>query len=231
MTFAELARVGTVAIGDEPGSSSPICAFRLRRDGSSWPAPPPRPTATPASRSHGTTSALQHGRLRLLTPASAWSLNDMFANEPKLSRRRGPATVTLHPADAADRGLAQGDRVRLANETAELELQLALSELISPRRGLFAQRPLAWPRGHGRQRQRAQPGHPVRHRCLDQRARHRGDRHASRLSRRARRPSLVGFRAVRPFLWRSRTAGKRSGVRCSMSSVRGPLGRPGWRIG
>ena len=66
----------------------------------------------------------------MLTPASAWSLNDMFANEPKLSGRRGPATVTLHPADAADRGLAQGDRVQLANETAELELQLALSERI-----------------------------------------------------------------------------------------------------
>ena len=54
----------------------------------------------------------------------------MFANEPKLFGRRGPATVTLHPADAADRGLAGGDRVTLASETGELDLELALSDKI-----------------------------------------------------------------------------------------------------
>ena len=50
------------------------------------------------------------GRLRLLSPASTFTLNDSFANVAKLARRAGPPTVALHPADAAARGLAGGRR-------------------------------------------------------------------------------------------------------------------------
>ena len=34
------------------------------------------------------------GRLRLLSPASPWSLNASFSNDPKISARRGPLTLT-----------------------------------------------------------------------------------------------------------------------------------------
>ncbi|MBV9537190.1 MAG: hypothetical protein JO321_17465 [Solirubrobacterales bacterium] len=67
-------------------------------------------------------------RLRLLSPASAWLLNDSFANDAKLSRRIGAATVTMHPADAADRGLAAGDAVLLESDTGQLSLTVGLSE-------------------------------------------------------------------------------------------------------
>ena len=68
------------------------------------------------------------GHLRLLTPASPWLLNDSFANDRKLARRIGAATVAVHPADAAERGLAEGDTVVLANGTGRLTLTLALSD-------------------------------------------------------------------------------------------------------
>jgi anaerobic selenocysteine-containing dehydrogenase len=55
------------------------------------------------------------GRLRLLSPASAWTLNDTFANDRKVAHAMGRAAVTLHPADAARLGVADGDLVTAAN--------------------------------------------------------------------------------------------------------------------
>jgi anaerobic selenocysteine-containing dehydrogenase len=66
--------------------------------------------------------------LRLLSPASAWTLNDSFANEPKLARRLGAPAIAVHPADAAERGLAAGERVLARGPAGELELTLVLSE-------------------------------------------------------------------------------------------------------
>ena len=57
------------------------------------------------------------GRLRLLTPASPWAMNDSFTNDAKIALRIGAATVGLHPADAAERGLAEGDLAALTNDT------------------------------------------------------------------------------------------------------------------
>src|SRR5581483_2533472 len=72
------------------------------------------------------------GRLRLLSPASPWLLNDSFANVEKIAGRIGPATVTLHPLDAAERGLAEGEEVLLSNETGTLSVKVSLSE-VTPR--------------------------------------------------------------------------------------------------
>jgi anaerobic selenocysteine-containing dehydrogenase len=68
------------------------------------------------------------GRLRLLSPASRWLLNDTFANDPKLAHRLGEATVALHPDDAAERGLAAGDAALVESGTGTLRLMVALSE-------------------------------------------------------------------------------------------------------
>ena len=83
------------------------------------------------------------GRLRLLSPASPFTLNDSFANVAKLARRAGPPTVALHPADAAARGLRDGDEALLANETGSLTLLRAALGRRPARRGAVAQGPLA----------------------------------------------------------------------------------------
>jgi anaerobic selenocysteine-containing dehydrogenase len=84
------------------------------------------------------------GRLRLLSPASPWLLSDSFANVSKIAARIGPATIALHPADAAERGLAEGDYVLVANETGSLSLRLALSEAVP--RGVALSHKGRWPK-------------------------------------------------------------------------------------
>ena len=66
------------------------------------------------------------GKLRLLTPAHAWLLNTSFGNVRKIRARIGRAAVALHPADAAQRGLAQGDLALVHNDCGRLELEVTL---------------------------------------------------------------------------------------------------------
>ncbi|HEY2318371.1 MAG TPA: molybdopterin-dependent oxidoreductase [Solirubrobacteraceae bacterium] len=128
LTFEQLAARGTVPVSTEPHTQFDDMRFptpsgcielasdRAQRDGHPRLAEPhadPRPPA---------------GHLRLLSPASPWSLNASFANEPKLDGRRGPATLTLHPADAAAAGLRAGDAAVVRSTTGELTLTVALSE-------------------------------------------------------------------------------------------------------
>jgi anaerobic selenocysteine-containing dehydrogenase len=84
------------------------------------------------------------GRLRLLSPASPWMLNDSFANDPKLTRRIGAAAVAMHPADAAERGLAAGDIALLESSTGKLSLAVTLSEDLP--RGVIYSPKGRWPK-------------------------------------------------------------------------------------
>jgi anaerobic selenocysteine-containing dehydrogenase len=129
-SFAELAAVGTLPLTAEPVVQFADLAFetpsgRIEIASAAAEAdglprlPQPWADARPAG-----------GRLRLLSPASPWLMNDSFANDRKITRRIGAAGVTLHPRDAAARGLADGDRVRLWNETGSLELSVEVSDIV-----------------------------------------------------------------------------------------------------
>lgn len=84
------------------------------------------------------------GALRLLTPASPWAINHSFTNEPKIARRAGPATITLHPADAVQRGLSDGERVLAWNEIGQLELTVVLADDVP--RGVALSPKGRWPK-------------------------------------------------------------------------------------
>ena len=81
----------------------------------------PDPLARPAA-----------GHLRLLTPASEWHMNSSYDNEPRIRGRTDPATITLHPDDAAARGLNDGDTARVVNEYATLTMRVAVSDMTPP---------------------------------------------------------------------------------------------------
>jgi len=70
------------------------------------------------------------GRLRLLTPASKWRLNDSYANDQHLIEQSGPAAVWLSSADAKRCGVAEGQRVRLRNETGTVELNARIDDTL-----------------------------------------------------------------------------------------------------
>jgi anaerobic selenocysteine-containing dehydrogenase len=72
------------------------------------------------------------GLFRLLSPASRWSLNSTFGNVPRAMERLGPASVVIHPADALRLDIIDGSRVRLENETGQIELTAKLSDETVP---------------------------------------------------------------------------------------------------
>jgi GMP synthase-like glutamine amidotransferase len=172
--FASLAAKGTVPIATEP-----IIQFADRR----FPTPSGRVELASGTAEADGLPRLPlpladprpaDGRLRLLSPASPWLLNDSFANDAKIAKRIGPATVALHPDDAAARGLAEGDEAVVANETGRLQLLVTLG-LRSPRCGLLAEGPLAETGARPRERERAQPGRARGHGREQLRPRRRGD--------------------------------------------------------
>ncbi|MGD0492092.1 MAG: molybdopterin-dependent oxidoreductase [Steroidobacteraceae bacterium] len=67
------------------------------------------------------------GKLRLLSPAHAWLLNTTFGNVRKITVRLGRATVLLHPSDAAERHLSEGDLALVHNQCGSLDLEVVLS--------------------------------------------------------------------------------------------------------
>lgn len=144
LDFAELARRGTIWSAPEP---------QIQFEGLRFPTPSGRvELASDRAQADGHPRVARPladtrpagGRLRLLTPASPWMLNDSFTNEPKIARRIGAATVALHPLDAAERGLAEGDRAVLRSTAGQLELSVVLSEDL-PRGVAFSPKG-RWPR-------------------------------------------------------------------------------------
>jgi anaerobic selenocysteine-containing dehydrogenase len=130
--FAELARRGTIQPWPEPivtfadlqfpTPSGRIEIASARAEAAGLPRLP-QPTFDPPPAA---------GRLRLLSPAGPWLMNDSYGNDPAIRGKLGPATVTLHPADAGTLGLAEGARATLSNGTGRIELQVAISEAVPP---------------------------------------------------------------------------------------------------
>ncbi len=86
--------------------------------------------------------------LRVLSPASPWTMNSAYANDPKIRERLGEATVSLHPEDATARNLTEGSMVRLSNHEDKITLKLHLDATLP--RGVALAPKGRWPRfSHG----------------------------------------------------------------------------------
>ena len=72
------------------------------------------------------------GKMRLISPADKWLMNSSFGNDPGVINMMGPATVVIHPQTASSLGIGNGERVRLSNESGELELTVRVSDMITP---------------------------------------------------------------------------------------------------
>ena len=70
---------------------------------------------------------------RLMTAPSVWGLNSSFLQErPDLQAKAGPMALRMSPADAAARGLAQGDEVEAWNERGTVVFGLEVSDDVPP---------------------------------------------------------------------------------------------------
>jgi anaerobic selenocysteine-containing dehydrogenase len=82
--------------------------------------------------------------LALISPASHYLLNSMFANVPDLEGRQGAPTIVLHPDDAAARGLGDGVEVRVHNARGAFQARVRISDTVRP--GVAAASKGLWPK-------------------------------------------------------------------------------------
>jgi anaerobic selenocysteine-containing dehydrogenase len=80
----------------------------------------------------------------LLAPAGRFFLNSTFAQLDWHRGKQGAPTIWLHPADAAARGLVDGDTVRCHNDRGAWTAALAVSD--STRPGVCFTLKTQWPK-------------------------------------------------------------------------------------
>jgi anaerobic selenocysteine-containing dehydrogenase len=100
---------------------------------------------TPTHETSGQETTLtQKYPLALITPASHYFLNSMFANVTRQQQRSGGPALLIHPEDAAPRHIAAGDEVRVANDRGSFFAVAELSNAVRP--GVVASPKGRWPR-------------------------------------------------------------------------------------
>ena len=72
-----------------------------------------------------------HGKLRLLTPASKWQMNDSYGNDDNIRRTLGPPCVYLNRIDIERLGLQCGQPAELHNDTGQLTLVVEESDRVA----------------------------------------------------------------------------------------------------
>jgi anaerobic selenocysteine-containing dehydrogenase len=81
--------------------------------------------------------------LLLVTPANHYFLNSIFANVPRQQHRAGAVMLVIHPDDAAPRGIATGDELRVGNARGSFFAVADVSDRIRP--GVVASTKGRWP--------------------------------------------------------------------------------------
>ena len=132
MDFTELASRGTVWPAAEP---------RMQFAGLEFPTPSGRiEIASEVAERDGlprvplplADAPPQSGKLRLLSPATQWTLNDSYGNEPIILTRLGAMSITLNPIDATALGLAGGQLALVTSEVGQLVLPVEVSDDVPP---------------------------------------------------------------------------------------------------
>ena len=72
--------------------------------------------------------------LTLITGAAHHFVTSSFANQPAMLRGEGPPFVEIHPLDAAERGIRDGDDVIVGNDRGSCRLRAVITDAV--RRGV-----------------------------------------------------------------------------------------------
>src|SRR5436309_4375393 len=93
----------------------------------------PLPTYTPPNEDRQTRPELAaRFPLQMVCPPAPEFLNSTFVNIGELRKLAGEPTLEIHPADAAARGLANGDRVRVFNDRGSFQARAVVGETVKP---------------------------------------------------------------------------------------------------
>ena len=70
--------------------------------------------------------------LAMISPPARNFLNTSFANMPRFLALEGRPTLAIHPADAAARGIAEGERLRIFNDRGAFHAHAVITERARP---------------------------------------------------------------------------------------------------
>jgi anaerobic selenocysteine-containing dehydrogenase len=70
--------------------------------------------------------------LNLLAAKPHTFINSCFANLPKHRQVEGEPVVLIHPSDAAQRGIVQGQPVQVFNDRGKFQIQASVSDAVQP---------------------------------------------------------------------------------------------------
>jgi anaerobic selenocysteine-containing dehydrogenase len=111
-----------------PSGKCEFYSESLRREGVD-----PLPTFTPPRESVASNPALAaRFPLAMISPPARHALNSSFANLPTFLESESTPHLEIHPDDAAARGIASGDRVRVFNDRGALVLTARVTEAARP---------------------------------------------------------------------------------------------------
>jgi anaerobic selenocysteine-containing dehydrogenase len=103
----------------------------------------PLPSYHPPAELPASNPALaQRYPLNFLSPPVRNFLNSSFANLPRFREAEGEPALELHSADAAPRGIRDGDRVRVFNDRGSCTLRARVND--KPRRGVVVAPSVWW---------------------------------------------------------------------------------------
>lgn len=93
---------------------------------------PALPTYVPLREGPDNTALMRRYPLQCLVPPNRFFLNSSFSQSDRLRARQGRPTVLIAPADARARGIADGDRVRVASPRGAIELFARVTDATRP---------------------------------------------------------------------------------------------------
>jgi anaerobic selenocysteine-containing dehydrogenase len=125
--FRALAEIGTFFPREEPEAQYPSLRFPTPSGKFEIASELAVQAGYPLTPFPHADEAPDNGKLRILSPASEWTMNSSYANDAKILRRLGHAAILLNPKEAASRSIPEGALVELSNSEGRLKLVASLS--------------------------------------------------------------------------------------------------------
>lgn len=132
LTFGQLKLAGTMPVDDLPVILHQSLKFDTPSGRIEMASDKAQAMGLPRAPLPGVDAPPAAGALRLLSPAGAWLLNSSYGNDPRIRELMDGEQVVLHPADAAERQLRDGQAVVVRNDLAALPHILRVADIVPP---------------------------------------------------------------------------------------------------
>jgi len=132
LTFEQLKQVGTLPISEQPVILHQALEFATPSGKIEMASDKAATMGLPRAPMPGADAPPARGSLRLLSPASPWLLNSSYGNDARIRELMGAELIVLHPQDAAERQLRDGQEVMVRNDLAALPHTLRVADIVPP---------------------------------------------------------------------------------------------------